>query len=256
MENPNLPQGYALARLDDVDSTNLEAFRRARGGETGPLWIWAQSQSQGMGRQGREWVSETGNLYATLLLTLNVEPIHASGLSFVAALAIADTLASLAPHAAITHKWPNDILLNGAKIAGILIETELQGSRLTAAIGCGLNLAHAPQATCYPATSLGATGITAKPAEALERLADHFAKHLATWDEGRNFAAIRTAWLARAHALGQTVSLTVAQETLTGTFTGLGADGAMILTLANGSTRALHAGEVQSTRQMMTGTTQ
>ncbi len=162
---------------------------------------------------------------------------------------------ALAPNAAITLKWPNDILLNGAKTAGILIETELQGNRLTAAIGCGLNLAHAPQATRYPATSLAAAGVTATPATALEHLSHAFAKHLANWDEGRNFAAIRTAWLARAHALGQTVSLTVAQETLTGTFTDLGADGAMILTLANGSTRALHAGEVQSTRQMMNGTT-
>lgn len=254
MENPNLPQGYALARLDDVDSTNLEAFRRARAGETGPLWIWAQSQSQGRGRQGREWVSETGNLYATLLLSLNVEPASAAGLSFVAAIAVGDTLASLAPQVAITHKWPNDILLNGAKTAGILIETELQGSRLTAAIGCGLNLTHAPQATRYPATSLAEAGVTVTPAQALERLASNFATHLGTWNDGRDFAAIRTLWLARAHALGQTVSLNVGAETLTGIFTGLGADGAMILTLANGCTRALHAGEVQSTRQMMTGT--
>ena len=255
MENPNLPQGYALTRLDDVDSTNLEAFRRAHTGQIGPLWIWAQSQSQGRGRQGREWVSETGNLYATLLLTLNVEPLHASGLSFVAALAIADTLASLAPQAAITLKWPNDVLLNGAKAAGILIETEWQDHRLIAAIGCGLNLAHAPQATRYPATSLAAAGLKATPEIALEHLAHAFAQHFAVWDEGRNFAAIRRLWLARAHALGQTVSLSAGNETFTGIFTDLGPDGAMILTLANGSTRALHAGEVQSTRQLMTGTT-
>jgi BirA family transcriptional regulator, biotin operon repressor / biotin---[acetyl-CoA-carboxylase] ligase len=255
MENPHLPQGYALARLDDVDSTNLEAFRRARVGETGPLWIWAQSQSQGRGRQGREWVSETGNLYATLLLTLKIETQLAAGMSFVAALAIADTVASLAPETAITLKWPNDILLNGAKAAGILIETELKDQCLTAAIGCGLNLAHAPQATRYPATSLAAAGITATPSTALEHLANAFARHLALWDEGRNFFAIRTLWLARAHALGQTISLSAGHETLIGTFTDLGPDGAIILTLANGSTRALHAGEVQSTRQLMTGTT-
>jgi BirA family transcriptional regulator, biotin operon repressor / biotin---[acetyl-CoA-carboxylase] ligase len=254
MEQPKLPLGYALARLDDVDSTNLEALRRARGGETGPLWIWAQSQSQGRGRQGREWVSETGNLYTTLLLTLNVEPKHAAGLSFVAALSLADALAALAPKAAITLKWPNDVLLNTAKVAGILIETELQGNHLTTAIGCGLNLTHAPQNTRYPATSLAATGVTVTAAAALEHLSHAFANHLAIWEQGLNFASIRKAWLTRAHALGQTVSLTVAQETLTGTFTDLAADGAMILTLANGSTRALHAGEVQSTRQMMTGT--
>lgn len=256
MGNPSLPPGYELIALADIDSTNLEALRRARAGETGPLWIWAESQSQGRGRQGREWVSETGNLYATLLLTLNMDPARAGGLSFVAALALADTLANLAPHAAITLKWPNDVLLNGAKAAGILIETELQGSRLTAAIGCGLNLAHAPQNTRYPATSLAAEGTTSTSAQALQNLSLAFAARLVEWQEGRNFAAIRNDWLARAHALGETVSLTVGPENITGTFTDLSADGAMILTLANGTTRALHAGEVQATRQFTTGTTQ
>ncbi|MDP4823348.1 MAG: biotin--[acetyl-CoA-carboxylase] ligase [Aestuariivirgaceae bacterium] len=255
MGNPSLPPGYQLIRFDDIDSTNLEALRRARQGEAGPLWIWAERQTQGRGRQGREWVSDTGNLYATLLVTLNLEPQRASGLSFVAALALADTLAMLVPNAAITLKWPNDVLLNAAKAAGILIETELHGQRLTAAIGCGLNLAHAPENTRYPATSLAAAGVTITPARGLQHLAYAFATRLAQWEDGRNFAAIRTAWLAHAHALGQTVNLTAGPETITGTVTDLSAEGAMILTLANGTTRALHAGEVQATRQFTTGTT-
>lgn len=241
---PRLPEGFELVHREEIDSTNLEALRRAHAGEAGPLWVWAESQSQGRGRQGREWVSEKGNLYATLLLTIGAGPDVASQLAFVAALAIADAMP-----VQTRLKWPNDILLNGRKLAGILIETEALEGNLTVVIGCGINLAHFPAEARYPATSLANEGVAFSPLEAMEAVATGFANRLLQWDGGAGFGEIREDWLARAHDLGHSVTLTVGDETVTGTFTGLASTGAMIITHADGRRRVLHAGEVRSAHQ-------
>jgi BirA family biotin operon repressor/biotin-[acetyl-CoA-carboxylase] ligase len=253
LDQPSLPPGVSLAKLGVIDSTNLEALRRARGGAHGPLWLWADSQSSGRGRQGREWVSEQGNLYTTLLLTNTTDPASASGLAFVAALALSDAVVTLAPGLQASLKWPNDVLVNGAKVAGILIETETSGQALAVAIGMGLNLAHAPRETRYPATSLSELGHIITPQQAFPTLAHAMAARLGEWDEGRGLTRQLAHWEARAYGLGHTLTLSVGTETLTGRFTGLAENGAMRLTLADGTTRILHAGEVRSTLQPTTG---
>ena len=135
--------GVGLISRDTVGSTNAEALALARAGERGPLWITARAQSAGRGRRGRTWVSEPGNLYASLLLTDPAPPERAAQLAFVAALAVHDAIAATAPALAseLAFKWPNDVLLGGAKLAGILIEAE--GAPLVVAIGIGVKIGRA-----------------------------------------------------------------------------------------------------------------
>src|SRR3974390_3115925 len=163
--------GVALIACDIVGSTNEEALRRARAGEAGPLWITARTQTAGRGRRGRAWVSEPGNLFATLLLTDPAPPESTPQLSFVAALAVPDALVALAPALAarLALKWPNDVLCDGAKVAGILIEAE--GTRpLVVAVGIGVNCRHHPAGTDHPATDLPAAGVALTPEALFEQL--------------------------------------------------------------------------------------
>src|SRR5262247_2040898 len=168
--------GVRLLAHDALGSTNAEALTLARQGERGPLWVTARRQTAGRGRRGRSWVSEPGNLYATLLLTAPSPSEHWPELSFVAALAIHDAIvevaADLKPRLAI--KWPNDLLLAGAKFAGILIEGEASrgdqadGDEGAVVVGIGVNCASHPADTEYPATDLAAAG-------APRRSRDHWA---------------------------------------------------------------------------------
>lgn len=236
--------------LDVIDSTNAEAMRRAAEGEQGPLWIVAARQSAGRGRQGRQWESDTGNLYATLLVSLPVPPDIAAQTSFVAALAVLDVAAgALADPSKLALKWPNDVLLDGAKLSGILIETVAQARGHTpgqtiVAIGIGINLAHAPDHTRYGATSLADHDAPVAPDDAFERLAAAMAARLAAWNDGRDFAVVRRDWTARAAGLGRVASVTMGERTVTGEFTGLASDGALLLSEAGGRLHAIHAGEV------------
>src|SRR5262245_15518481 len=152
--------GVRLVAHEVLDSTNAEALKLAREGERGPLWIVAKRQTAGRGRRGRPWISQRGNLFATFLLTAAGPPEHRPQLSLVAALALHDALveiaASLKPRIAI--KWPNDLLLDEAKFAGILVEGE-GGEDGAVAIGIGVNCASHPAKTEYPATDLASAGI-------------------------------------------------------------------------------------------------
>src|SRR3954467_5637060 len=145
--------GVRTIAYETLGSTNAEALARARAGERGPLWITAAAQSAGRGRRGNVWVSTPGNLFATLLLIPPSEPAVASQLSFVAALALHDAVAECAPQIGplLKVKWPNDLLLGGAKLAGILIEAESDPA-YAVAIGIGVNCAAHPADTPYPAT--------------------------------------------------------------------------------------------------------
>lgn len=235
--------GVGLIACDGVGSTNEEALRRARAGERGPLWITARTQSAGRGRRGRSWVSEPGNLFATLLVTDPVQPERAAQLSFVAALAVHDAIASLAPalHPRLALKWPNDVLCGGAKLAGILIEAE--GTRpLMVAIGIGVNCRHHPGDTEHPATDLAAEG-AAVTAEALfEALSGTMASRMEQWQAG--FAAIRANWLARAAALGDEIAVRLGTRELAGRFETLDEAGRLVLRLADGRHETIAAGEV------------
>lgn len=236
-----LETGHPVRHYDRIDSTNLEARRLADEGEGGPLWLWADEQTRGRGRLGRRWVSESGNLYATFLFSIGQGPQAAAQVSFVTALAVHDMVSKLRPHLTPRIKWPNDVLIGGAKFCGVL--PEVVGNAPTRiAIGCGVNIAHAPEGTPYPVTALGADLAVEDVLRALDRA---LRQRLAEWDEGRGFAAIRAAWELRALGLGQAVAATAGTKQLAGTFKGLAADGALLLEEAGGSITPIHAGEVR-----------
>jgi len=238
------PAGYALLEFDEIDSTNEEARRRAASGETRPLWIIAKRQSAGRGRRSREWQSLPGNLFATLLLRPDKPAAECAQLSVLAALAVSDMLAGFAPRAALALKWPNDVLAEGRKIAGILLESESRaGGTAWLAVGIGINLTSFPEDTEFPAISLAALGVAPPaPKDALLDLAAAFAKWYEVW-RAAGFAPIREAWLARASGLGSRIRVRLAREELTGVFLGVDDSGALLLGV-NGGTRAIAAGEV------------
>lgn len=245
-EAPAWPAGYARKEFDTLDSTNEEARRMAAAGADTPVWITARHQSAGRGRRGRDWQSPHGNLAATLLLRPDRGPAECAQLSFVAALAAAETVARLAPAAGIGLKWPNDVLVEGKKIAGILLEAASGAGVVPVwlAVGIGINLAHHPQDTEFPATSIAALGASAPPpAEALAHLATAFAKWYDVW-RAEGFAPVREAWLARAVRLGEAIRARLGQEEATGVFEGIDETGALILRQAGDRVRAISAGDV------------
>src|SRR5476649_1831078 len=184
--------GVRHLAYETLGSTNAEALARSRAGERGPLWITAKSQSAGRGRRGSTWVSEPGNLYATLLLSEPSAPELAPQLSFVAGLALHDAVVAcasqLGPQLAV--KWPNDLLLNGAKLAGILIEGE-SNPAFAVAIGIGVNCAAHPKGTAYPATDLSAAGALVAPLRLLGVLSVAMQHRLDQWQCGQDFAVVR-----------------------------------------------------------------
>ena len=243
--NAQWPKGTALKHFAEIDSTNEEARRLASAGERGPVWIAADRQTAGRGRRGRVWESPTGNLAATLLIVPDKPPAQCAQLSFVAAIAAADAVARFAPQAQIKVKWPNDVLANGRKIAGILLESASGGGDpYFLAIGVGVNLAHFPPDTEFPAISLAALGATVPNAsDALAQLASGFAKWYDVWS-AQGFAPIRDAWLARAAGLGSRIRARLSQEETSGVFESIDQTGALMLREISGKTRSISAGEV------------
>lgn len=238
-----------LLLLDQTDSTNAEARRRAEAGETGPLWIAARRQTGGRGRRGRAWESDTGNLFATLLMTTLKPPAEAAQVTFVAALAVADLLDAWAPPSLVTIKWPNDVMLAGDKASGVLVESGAHPSGgLWLAVGIGVNLAHAPTGTERPATALahhlrGDVGAPPSVEIAAARLAEAFATWLERW-ESLGFEPILDAWRARTPGLEGPAIARLGHETVEGRAEGVAADGALRLRLADGTLRLISAGDV------------
>ncbi len=239
------PQGYAHRHFDVIDSTNDEARRLAMSGDAGPVWITAGEQTAGRGRRGREWVSPKGNLMSTLLINPHRPAAECAQLSFVSAIASADTVAHFAPLAEVKVKWPNDVLANRGKISGILLESASAGGEpYFLAIGIGINLAQFPPETEFPATSLAAVGATVPSVEAaLTQLAAHFAKWYNVWC-GQGFSPIREAWLARAANLGMRIRARLTNEERSGMFEGIDETGALLLRETAGRARVIAAGEV------------
>jgi BirA family biotin operon repressor/biotin-[acetyl-CoA-carboxylase] ligase len=232
-----------------LDSTNAEARRLADAGERGPLWITAERQTAGRGRRGRAWSTGEGNLAATLLFTCDRPPAEAAQVAFVAALAVAETFDAFVPPSLVSIKWPNDVLVDGRKAAGILIESGTSASGgLWVAAGCGLNLARAPTDAERPATAAAEHlkgEVTAVPsaAAALSILSDAFARRLEAW-ETYGFPVVADAWSARAAGLNRACVARLEEETLEGVAEGLEPDGALRLRLASGAVRRITAGDV------------
>jgi BirA family biotin operon repressor/biotin-[acetyl-CoA-carboxylase] ligase len=252
MSKPNLPSAYRLVSLETVSSTNDEAKRlAAEGEETAPdgTIIWAKEQTAGRGRRGREWVSQPGNLYCSLVLRPGVPVAKAAELGFVAALAVYDMLGAIGEPGLQVHcKWPNDILLNDRKVAGILLEAEISGGPGDGNIpewvilGLGVNVGVFPGDTDFPATSFRAENLGATVIDCLNDFARHFLKWTNTWRED-GFAPIRKNWLWRCHGLGEQIEVRLESETLTGVFTDLDEDGALLLKTGQGM-RKITAGDV------------
>ncbi len=244
-ETPKLPEPFRLIELAETDSTNEEAKRWLRHASSGNddriTVIWSRSQTAGKGRRGRTWVSEPGNLYCSLVVKPGCPAAVAVQLGFVAANAVAATLASRLPEGhAITCKWPNDVLVEGRKAAGLLLEAD--GGR-DLVVGIGVNLAHHPENTDFPATSLAHEGAGEIPVgDFLETLCGAFLAGLLAW-RNLGFAPVRRAWLDRAHGLGAPVAVRLERETLHGTFKNLDGDGALVLD-QGGRERLITAGDV------------
>ena len=207
MSDLRLPSVYNLITLRSCESTNEEAKIRARQGEVkipdGTL-IWAKEQTAGRGRRGRTWESLDGNLYLSLILRPEVSLQKAAQLSFVAAVALFDALGNVSdPGHQIHLKWPNDVLLQEKKVAGILLETEsnCNGTLDWVVLGIGLNVAHFPRETTFPATSLMAENWDVSIEAALEAFARSFQIWANNWVES-GFERIRKTWLNRAFGLG------------------------------------------------------
>ncbi|MEI2808129.1 MAG: biotin--[acetyl-CoA-carboxylase] ligase [Albidovulum sp.] len=246
---PAWPEGVARHVLAEVDSTNSEAARLAPR-LTQPTWILARRQTAARGRRGRAWVAPEGNFFATLVMRPSGDPVAAAQRSFVAALALAEALgAAVGPGAALSLKWPNDVLLNGGKVAGILLESAGKGAGVShLAIGIGVNLIAAPPAEAVepgaarPVSVMGETGVRLAPETLLDLLAPAFARweaQLSTW----GFAPLRTAWLARAARLGQPITARTMTETIEGTFETIDEAGALVLRTAAGP-RTIPAADV------------
>jgi BirA family biotin operon repressor/biotin-[acetyl-CoA-carboxylase] ligase len=237
-----LPTGYRLIAYDSIGSTNDEAKRLAREGAAEGTLLWALEQTAGRGRRGRIWLSPQGNLYASLILRPDCPASRAAQLGFVAALAIGGALG--AP--GVSFKWPNDVLVNGRKVAGVLLEAEMIGHHRPSfvVVGVGVNLATAPQDTEFPATSLLQEGWgTIPPRVMLEGFVEHFQIWEMRW-RMEGFAPVRAAWLAAAaSARGEPIRVRLEAASLHGRFLDMDEDGVLLLEAA-GERRHVSAGEV------------
>ena len=243
---PGLPEGFHLHRYETLGSTNDEARRLARAGAPAGTLVWSLAQSAGKGRRGRPWVSPPGNFYLSLVQRPEVPPAQAAQLGFVAAIALGDAFDRLAgPLPRLRYKWPNDLLVDGRKIAGILLESETipAGAADFVVIGIGVNLVSAPRDSEFPATSLAEAGcVGVSPPRLLEAFARHFAEWAERWRE-EGFAPVRAAWLERASGLGEGIRVRLEHQTFDGRFLDLDHDGALLLDAAEGC-RRIAAGEV------------
>ncbi len=246
---PRLAPGFRLVALERCASTNDEASRLAAAGAEEGTLVWAREQETGRGRRGRRWHSPRGNLYLSLVLRPAAPPAEAALLGLVAAVAAADALASLLPQEAdVRLKWPNDLLVNGRKAGGILLESGGAGGRSIAwlVVGIGINAESSPEGAAFPATCLAREGGAGLAVETLlEAVSRTLRKWLDIWAE-EGFEPVRAAWLARAWRLGRTIEVGLENGVLSGLFADLDASGTLVLALADGTHRALSAGDVMA----------
>ena len=236
--------GVRLVAHEVLGSTNAEALRLAREGGHGPLWVTAERQTAGRGRRGRAWMSPAGNLHASLLLTEPPAAEHWPQLSFVAALAAHDAVVEVAADLKrlLAIKWPNDLLLAGAKLGGILIEAESGISAV--AIGIGINRGSHPTEADFPATDLAAAGTPISATALFSALSVKMLGRLAQWNAGEGFSTIRADWLARAAGMGESVRVRLAERELVGRFEALDRRGALVLRLPDGGATTVAVGDV------------
>lgn len=220
--------GWRVVRFEEIDSTSEEARRRALDGDPGRLWIVAGEQTAGRGRRGRTWVSPKGNLYASALLIDPCPPALAPQLGFVAGVALARAGEHLG--AAARLKWPNDLIHDGAKCAGLLVDgVSLPSKRMACVVGIGVNCASAPEGVGYPTAVLKAhDGRGVAASDLFSRLVGCFEEALGEWREGEAFDVVRAAWLARVAGLHERIRIESGGRRRDGVFEGLDADGRLL----------------------------
>jgi BirA family transcriptional regulator, biotin operon repressor / biotin---[acetyl-CoA-carboxylase] ligase len=235
---PVLPDGWTLVALPSAGSTNDESARLAGAGAPEGTVVWAREQTGGRGRRGRQWVSPVGNLYCSTILRPNCPAARAAELSFVAALAVTDIVPAGRD---VRLKWPNDVMVDGGKIAGILPESSIGagGKAEHVVMGIGVNVGFAPSLPemRYPGACLGGT-----VEAALEGLTGALARRVAEWRRD-GFESVRAQWLAKAGPLGLEVDVKLGEELVRGRFAGMDREGALLLDTAAGPRRIV-AGEL------------
>ena len=224
--------------LARTDSTNTEAARRANEA-TRPFWVRAAAQTSARGRRGRAWHTGPDNFAASYVAMPDLDPEGLAKYSFVAALALYDTFLELGLDAGILGlKWPNDVLANGKKLSGILLETTRTAGGLGVIIGIGVNIAEMPDSATLEAGAVSPTSLTELniDTDAATFLA-HLAPHMANWERRyleQGFEPVRAAWLARAMGLGTRITARLPNKSHTGIFEDIDQNGALILATATG----------------------
>jgi BirA family transcriptional regulator, biotin operon repressor / biotin---[acetyl-CoA-carboxylase] ligase len=242
----NVIEGLANWRhlhLGETESTNIDVLNAATAGDLGRLWVTADRQLSGRGRAGRQWISDIGNLYASVLLVDPAPLKHVSTLPFVAAVALHLTLAELPgmQRQSIQLKWPNDVLVNDEKISGILLESRtLETAPMVVACGFGVNVLHHPDPVLY----LAALGVSILPHDLFRLLASNFDAMLKVWNEGKEFAAIRQEWLRHAKGIGEKIIVNLAGTVQEGIFEDLDSSGCLMLALPDKTIKTISAGDV------------
>ena len=256
--------GFRLEAFDTIGSTNAVALERAHAGDPGKLWVVSKKQESGRGRRGRAWATSHGNLAASLLLIGDFQLKTAATLGFVAGLSLADALDAVCPAATfkvgfdgtgntgrgksalrVELKWPNDLLADGAKLAGILLEsTQLPDNRLAIVVGIGVNVVAYPDDVPYPATSLTKLGTNCDAETLFLALSDAWEENSRIWSDGRGLAEIRKRWLARAAGIGSEVAVRVDGAVLRGIFETIDEDCRFVIRDNEGERVKIAAGDV------------
>ena len=255
--------GYRLAGFDSIGSTNTEALAAASAGDPGGIWFAARQQTEGRGRRGRPWESPYGNLAASLLIVPDADPAVAATLGFVAGVALNRALSRILPtglvkvgidgadgesngsHARIALKWPNDVLADGAKLAGILLEAQKRpDGRHAIVIGIGVNVVAAPQGLPYPAVSLIDLGVSRDAGEVLEALSDAWVESFSLWRDGQGIADVLRLWRGSAAGIGAPVAVSRTEGVVRGVFETIDEAGRLIVRADDQTRIAITAGDV------------
>ena len=252
--------GYWLRAYDSIGSTNAEALAAAAAGDPGGVWFVAREQTAGRGRRGRQWINPPGNLAATLLIVPESDPTSAATLGFVAGVSLNRALSAILPDGMvkigmdgadahgggrIALKWPNDVLADGAKLAGILLEaSKLPDGRQAVAIGIGVNVVAAPEGLPYPATSLVALGAPRSVEDVFDALSDAWVDTFGLWNDGRGIGDVLKHWRSAAAGIGAPVAVNQDGGVLRGIFETIDDDGRLIIRADDNRRIAITAGDV------------
>ena len=255
--------GYRLAGFDSIGSTNTEALTAAAAGDRGGIWFAALQQTAGRGRRGRAWESPHGNLAASLLIVPDADPAVAATLGFVAGVALNRALSAILPAGLvkvgidgadgdiggvptrIALKWPNDVLADGAKLAGILLEAAKRPDGQHAiVIGLGVNVVAAPPRLPYPATSLAALGVERTAEDVFEALSDAWVDAFRLWRDGAGVTDVLSQWRRAAAGIGAPVAVQRNDGVVRGIFETIDETGRLIVRADDQSLIAITAGDV------------